>query len=307
MKNVLIIHYSQSGQLTEIVNNIVSSFGSEGIHIDYHDIKMEKPFPFPWTKAEFFGVFPETFLQVPERVNTINPDILNKTYDLIILGYQIWYLTPSLPTTSFLNTPEAKKLLANTPVITVIGCRNMWIMAQEKMKKKLKALGANLVGNIVLADRHLNHISVITISKWMFSGKKERFLGIFPKPGVSQKDIDESVKFGPIISNHLKNNDFSNLQNALLKEKAVKIKPFLITTDKRANLIFSKWAKLIQSKGDKNSQKRVFWVKFFNNYLLFAIWVIAPIVFILFLLTYIFSIHKIKQDKLYYSSVKIIE
>ena len=307
MKNVLVIHYSQSGQLTEIVNNIVSSFRNDTVHVDYHDIKMERPYPFPWTKAEFFGAFPETFLQVPEKVNPVKPDLLSKTYDLIVLGYQIWYLTPSLPTTSFLDTPEAKQLLANTPVITVIGCRNMWIMAQEKMKKKLKALGANLVGNIVLADRHLNHISVITISKWMFSGKKERFLGIFPKPGVSQKDIDESVKFGPIIAKHLNENEFSGLQEALLKEKAVKIKPFLITTDKRANLIFSKWAKLIQSKGEKNSPKRVFWVKFFNYYLLFAIWVIAPIVFILFLLTYIFSIHKIKKDKLYYSSVKIIE
>ena len=55
----------------------------------------------------------------------------------------------------------------------------MWIMAQEKMKKKLKSLNANLVGNIVLADRHINHVSVITIAQWMFSGKKERFLGIF--------------------------------------------------------------------------------------------------------------------------------
>lgn len=307
MKSVLVIHYSQSGQLTEIVNNIVSPLAKDNIHVDYHDIKMENPFPFPWTKADFFGIFPETFQQIPEKVKPIPSKILNKNYDLIILGYQIWYLTPSIPINSFLNTSEAKLLLQNKPIITVIGCRNMWIMAQEKMKKKLKELQANLVGNIVLADRHLNHISVITISKWMFSGKKERFLGIFPKPGVSQKDIDEAVKFGPIISKHLKTNNFSTLQEALLSKDAVKIKPFLVTTDKRANLIFSKWAKLIRSKGEKNSKKRVFWVKFFNNYLLFAIWIIAPIVFILFLLTYVFSIHKIKKDKLYYSSVKYKE
>ncbi|MFD2822381.1 dialkylresorcinol condensing enzyme DarA [Lacinutrix iliipiscaria] len=304
MKNVLVIHYSQSGQLTEIVNNIATPLTNDGIQVDYHRIKMEKPFPFPWNKAAFFGAFPETFLQVPEKVNAVPQNILNKKYDLIILGYQVWYLTPSIPINSFLNTPDAKQLLANTPVVTVIGCRNMWIMAQEKMKKTLKELQANLVGNIALVDRHINHISVITISEWMFSGKKERFLGVFPKPGVSQKDINEAVKFSPIISKYINKGDFSQLQKALLQENAVKIKPFLVTTDKRANLIFSKWAKLIQSKGDKNSQKRIFWVKFFNYYLLFAIWIIAPIVFILFLLTYIFSIHKIKKDKLYYSSVK---
>jgi len=307
LKNVLVIHYSQSGQLTEIVNNIVSPLSDNGIQIDYHEIKMEKPFPFPWKEEDFYGAFPETFQQAPEAVKPVSAEILNKKYDLIILGYQVWYLTPSIPINSFLETSDAEKLLKNTPVITVIGCRNMWIMAQEKMKKKLIDLQANLVGNIALVDRHLNHISVITIAKWMFSGKKESYLGIFPKPGVSQKDIDEAVKFGPIIFKHLQENNFNNLQDALLKEEAIKIKPFLVTTDKRANIIFSKWSKLIQSKGDKNSPKRTFWVKLFSYYLLFAIWFIAPIVFILFLITYVFSMHKIKKDKVYYSSVNYIE
>ncbi|MGB1307279.1 MAG: dialkylresorcinol condensing enzyme DarA [Oceanihabitans sp.] len=306
MKQILVIHYSQSGQLTEIVNNIVSPLKKDAeVQIDYCAIEMEKPFPFPWNKKEFFGCFPESFLQIPSKIKPLPQTIVNKKYDLIILGYQIWYLTPSIPANSFLNTPEAKKLLHKTPVITVIGCRNMWIMAQEKMKKKLQELQANLVGNIVLADRHLNHISVVTIGKWMLSGKKDRVWGIFPKPGVSQKDIDESEKFGKVIANHLPKNNFNTLQNALLQENAVKIKPFLITTDKRANVIFSKWAAIIFSKGEKNSKKRQFWEKIFNYYLLFAIWVIAPIVFILFLFTYIFFIPKIKKDKKYYSSVEI--
>lgn len=303
MKKILVIHYSQSGQLTNIVNSVLSPLDRDQFQIDYHNIQMEKPFPFPWTKSEFFGVFPETFLQIPHKVNSVSKDILNENYDLIILGYQIWYLTPSLPINSFLDTPEAKQLLQNKPVITIIGCRNMWIMAQEKMKQKLKVLQANLVGNIVLADRHINHISVITISNWMFTGKKNRYLGIFPKPGVSQKDIEEAGRFGPIISKHILKNNFDGLQDALLKEKAVKIKPFLVTTDKRANIIFAKWAKLIQSKGEKNTARRAIWVKIFNYYLLFAIWIIAPIVFILFLLTYLFSVSKIKQDKLYFSSI----
>ena len=305
MQSVLVIHYSQSGQLTEIVNNISAPIKDEKTEVTHVSITMKTPFPFPWNKKEFYGAFPDTFNQIPQEVEDLPKDIVNKKYDLIILGYSIWYLTPSLPTTSFLNTEQAQTLFNNTPVITVIGCRNMWIMAQEKMKKKLKALNANLVGNIVLADRHINHISVITIAQWMFSGKKERFLGIFPKPGVSQKDIDDAEKFGPIISNHLKKASFQNLQHDLLEHHAVKIKPFLITVDKRANVIFSKWAQFIHSKGDKNAQKRQFWVKIFNYYLLFVIWFIAPIVFILFLLTYLPLYSKIKRDKVYYASVAL--
>src|SRR5690606_24264656 len=105
------------------------------------------------------------------------------------------------------------------------------------------------------------------------------------------------------ILHYLKENRLPELQPTLLKADAVHIKPFLITTDKRANIIFERWAKLIRSKGDVNSTERGVWLKLFKYYLLIAIWVIAPIVFILFLIKYPFSIHKIKKDKRYYSSV----
>ncbi|TYB75304.1 dialkylrecorsinol condensing enzyme DarA [Bizionia algoritergicola] len=307
MKQVLVIYYSQSGQLTEILNNIVGSMQNNETAFTYLNIEMEEAFPFPWNKEQFFGVFPETFRQEPRPIKPIPDAILNKNYDLILFGYSVWYLTPSLPTTSFLATPEAKKLINNTPVITVIGCRNMWIMAQEKIKHKLQELQANLVGNIVLVDRHINHISVITIVQWMFTGVKKRFLGIFPKPGVSQKDIDEASKFGGIITKHLAQNDYNNLQNNLLDIGAVKVKPFLITVDKRANAIFSKWAHIITTKSDKNTSKRRFFVKLFNYYLLIAIWLISPLVFILFLLTYLPFYSQIKKDKVYYASVALKE
>ncbi|SFN50220.1 hypothetical protein SAMN04487989_101859 [Bizionia echini] len=307
MKQVLVIYYSQSGQLTEILNNIVKSMKNDETAFTYLNIHMEETFPFPWNKEQFFGVFPETFRQEPRQIKPISESILNKKYDLILFGYSVWYLTPSLPTTSFLATPEAKKLFKNTPVITVIGCRNMWIMAQEKMKSKLQELQANLVGNIVLVDRHINHVSVITIVQWMFTGVKKRFLGIFPKPGVSQKDIDEATKFGTVIAEHLNQNNYNNLQNNLLNVGAVKIKPFLITVDKRANAIFSKWADMISTKSEKNTSKRRFLVKLFNYYLLIAIWLISPLVFILFLLTYLPFYSQIKKEKVYYASVALKE
>lgn len=306
MKNILVIHYSQSGQLTEIVNNIARPLNdNKDVNVIHHQIKMEASFPFPWKKTDFFNAFPESFLQIPSKIKLIPDSILNQRFDLVILGYPVWYLSPSIPTTSFLKSSEAKKLLANTPVITVIGARNMWIMAQEKVKKLLKDCNAKLVGNIALVDRHINHISVITIVQWMFTGKKKRFLGIFPKPGVSQKDIDESSKFGDVILEHISNNNLNSLQSGLLKKKAVVVKPFLVVADKRGNILFGKWAKLIQSKGGPNSEKRTIWLKLFNYYLLFAIWIIAPLVFILFLLSYLPLYGKIKRDKKYYSSVEI--
>ncbi len=303
-KNVLVIYYSQSGQLLEISKNVTEALeSSNDVALSFYEIKLKNNFPFPWNRREFYDIFPETFLQIPKGLVDLENPILKKKYDLIILSYQVWFLTPSIPTNSFLKSKIASTLLKDTPVVTVIGCRNMWIQAQEKVKKLLLSHQAKLVGHIALVDRHLNHISVITIVQWMFSGVKKRYLGIFPKPGVSDKDINESTKFGHAILKNLLNNNYDSLQSELLKNGAIKIKPFLVLTDKRANVLFGKWANLISKKSESKSEKRQQWMKLFNMYLLFAIWVLAPIVFVIFLLTYVPLINKIKKDKKYYSSV----
>ena len=300
MKNVLAIYYSQSGQLEEIVRNIAKPLLlSDEINVTFYEIELEKPFPFPWQKEAFFDAFPESFLQIPTNIIPPSDAVLSKKYDLILLGYQVWYLSPSIPVNSFLKSEYAKQLFHNTPVVTIIGARNMWVMAQEKVKVLIKNINATLVGNTALVDRNINHISVITIVQWMFSGKKEKFLGIFPKPGVSEKEILNSEKFGYTILTHLKSDNFEGLQLALLEKDAVEIRPFLVEMDKKANKMFQKWANLINGK--TNSRKRL--LRAFNIYLLVAIWVISPIVYILHLLLFPFKFVKIKKEKKYFQGV----
>lgn len=302
MKEVLIIYYSQTGQLTDVLKNIASSLSGEEVSISYHEIVPKKKFPFPWKQEEFYGAFPETFLQIPTPLEPVPSQIIQKKYDLVILGYTTWYLTPSIPVNSFLKSEEANQLLANTPVVTVSASRNMWIMAQEKVKKLLVQNKAKLVGNIALVDRNMNHISVITIVHWLMGGKKTKMLGIFPKPGVSDNDINSASRFGTSIKNSLLQNEYSNLQENLLKIGAVKVDPSLIATDIRGNVVFAKWASHLIKK---NGEERKKWLVYFKYYLLFAIWLIAPIVYIVYLLTYIPMYRKIQKDKAYYSSVEL--
>lgn len=300
MKNVLVIYYSQSGQLESIARNIAKPLlNSNEINVLFHEIQLEKPFPFPWNNDAFFGAFPETFLQVPTALKPVSEEIMNTKFDLILLNYQVWYLTPSIPTNSFLKSPEAKKLLNNTPVVTINGSRNMWIMAQEKVKALLKQNNAFLKGNIALVDRVGNLISVITIVEWMFSGVKKKYLGIFPLPGVSDKDINESSKFGEVILSSLLENDLDYLQQKLVDIDAVKVSSYLVTVDRTANKIFAKWSNLIINKGES----RKTWTKVFKVYLLLAIWLISPIVYILHLITYPLKVQKIRKELAYYKGV----
>ena len=238
-------------------------------------------------------------MQIPAPIHNPSQDILNKKYDLVILAYQVWYLTPSIPINSFLKSDFGQQIIKNTPVVTVIGARNMWIMAQEKMKNSLVAANAKLVGNIALVDRHINHISVITIVHWMFTGKQTNYLGFFPKPGVADEEILNSSKFGEIILKHLKTNQFDSLQKELVAKDAVEIRSFLIEMDKKANKMFAKWANFIIKK----SNSRPTWLKFFNLYLFVAIWIISPIVYILHLFSIPFKTNQIKKEKTYFKGV----
>ncbi|WP_291098604.1 MULTISPECIES: dialkylrecorsinol condensing enzyme DarA [unclassified Flavobacterium] len=302
MKNVLVVYYSQSGQLESIARNIAKPLlDSDEINVTFHEIQLEKPFPFPWNNDAFFDAFPESFLQIPTALKPISPEILNTKFDLILLNYQVWYLSPSIPINSFLKSPEAKILLNNTPVITISGSRNMWIMAQEKIKKLLKQNNAQLKGNIALVDRAGNLISVFTIFDWMFSGIKRKYLGIFPMPGVSDKDIKESSIFGKVILSGLNDNNLENLQSKLVELDAVRVKPFLITVDRTGNKIFKMWSNFIVKKGEL----RKTWLKVFKVYLLVAIWVISPIVFVFYLIFYPLMLNKIKKEKSYYKGIVI--
>jgi len=302
MKKVLVIYYSQSGQLLEITNNITKDLLADSeVDLSFYNIKLEEDYPFPWKKDVFYNAFPESFSQTPESLGDLDNPLLKEKYDLIIYSYQVWYLTPSIPANSFLKSDIATKLFKNTPVVTIIGCRNMWCMAQDKMKQLLLDLDANLVGNIVLTDRHINHVSVVTIVHWMMNADKtKRFLGVFPLPGISQKDIDEATKFSPAVLGSLKTENYQELQEILIQQEATRIKPFLILVDRKANMIFSFWAKLILKKEKISIQKRKRFVKLFSYYLLFAIWVVSPIVFIVYLLAYPFTAKKRNMDINYY-------
>lgn len=300
MKNVLVIYYTQSGQLREIAQQITKPLANDAdVKLTFHEIQLEQPFPFPWDKTSFFDAFPESFLQIPRDLKPIPSEILDQKYDLILLHYQVWYLSPSIPINSFLKSPEAAILLKDTPVVTISGSRNMWVMAQEKVKKLLKDNGARLVGNVALVDRVGNLISVITIVEWMFTGVKKRYLNIFPLPGVSAKDIRESEKFGKIIRSAIHSQNFGTLQNDLVSSGAVRISPYLVKVDKTANKIFNKWANFIKNR--KKSRK--IWLKVFYVYLFLAIWLISPIVYILHVFTYPLKVNSIKRETQYLQRV----
>ncbi len=276
----MVTYYSQTGQLKEILQNISHPFlqNKDEYEVIFYEIKLKKDFPFPWPEDVFYNTFPESYLQIPSEILPPPPEVLNQNFDLVIFGYQVWYLTPSIPIISFLKSEYAEQILKNKPIITVSATRNMWMLSQEKLKVHLKNLKTELVGNIALVDRHNNYTSVLTILNWMTSGKKEQKSPL-PDAGVAQKEIDETGKYGEIIKKYFSQGNFAGMQQELVKNGAVEIRPFLLKVERVGNKIFTVFSKKIIGKQGDSRKK---WIGIFKFYLMTAIWVISPIVLFFF-------------------------
>ncbi|WP_020590217.1 hypothetical protein [Desulfobacter curvatus] len=300
MKKILIIHYSQTGQLTDIVKSVTAPFKKdETVSITYERIRPKPAFPFPWSATQFCDVFPESVEGIPCEIEPVrfNPD---DDYDLVILAYQVWFLAPSLPITAFLDSPEAR-VMNGRPVLTIIGCRNMWLLAHETVKQKIIKSGGRLFGNIVLGDRTNNLLGVLTIAVWMLSGKKKIFFGLLPDAGISDQDIQDASKFGTILKNALKKNDPGPIQETLNRHGAVSVVPQYILFEKRIQRIFKIWSKFILKKGKRGNPARKFRVRLFLGYLFAAIAVIAPVSTVLSMLAIKFKKDEIKNAMDYFS------
>jgi hypothetical protein len=298
-KKVLAVYFTQSGQLGEIIDNFTGPLIASGATVEKLQVQPVNKFPFPWTSRVFFEAMPESVKMIPADLEPFT--LQESRYDLIIIGFQPWFLSPSIPVSSILQLPSFKNVLKDTPVITISGCRNMWINAQEKNKRLSKEAGANLVGNIALVDKHNNYTSLVTILYWMMTGKKDRKWGIFPKPGVSDEDVVNSSVFGKTVNENLSSGNWDDLQQKLVAQKGVDVKYHLMFIERKAGKIFNIWSKIIYGKKNRSSLLVVF-----KYYLLIALCIAAPLILLVDAIFFKpFLGKRIKRQKQYYSGVEL--
>ena len=274
IKRVLVLNYSQTGQLTEITGRIVEPLQRDkNILLHIETLRPLKPYPFPWKFFSFLDAFPESahMIAPPLQPLSLSGD---EDFDLVILPYQVWFLAPSLPVTAFLKHPVAKKLLAGKPVVTVIACRNMWMMAHEKMKVLLDACGARLLDNVVLVDPSPTMVGLFTTPLWLLSGKRS-LLKILPPAGVDAASIQASSRFGFALREALHNDQERGNAPLLSGLKAAKVNPHLLVSEKAATRSFFLWGLLLRAVGQPGQLRRR---PFLILYVIFLIALILTIV-----------------------------
>jgi len=248
MTRILVLYYSQTGQLTRAARAMLAPLGARrDVEIVWQELRPVTPYPFPWSFFRFLDVFPECVYLDPAPIAPVafDPDA---RFDLIVLAYQVWFLSPSPPITAFLQSPAAR-VLKDRPVITLIACRNMWLSAQEKIRALLAARGARLIDNVVLVDQGPPWATFVTTPRWLLTGRQDGFWGVFPPAGVSADAIAAAARFGRALVDALAK-PLGDARGSLLHGlRAVKVNPGYIAGEKIAHRSFLLWGRLLRAVG----------------------------------------------------------
>jgi hypothetical protein len=278
MQRILIVYYSQSGQLRDILESLSAPLiASKDFEIVTAELKPRTPYPFPWPFWRFFSTFPEAVAELPDAIEPIQVDE-SRPFDLIILAYQVWFLSPSMPMMAFLQSADATRLLKDRRVVTVIGCRNMWLQAQERMKVHLTRIGAHLVDNAVFTDSSHTAATFVSTPLWMFTGRRGPFLGgLIPAAGVSQQEIAGASRFGASSSAQLPQRPATDRSSFFAGLGAVRITEHLIASEAIGRRSFRVWGRLLRACGPRDSYRRRVVLGIYVVFLLSLIVTVVPL------------------------------
>ena len=168
MKRVLVLWWSQSGQLEDCMRAFTAPLQDAGVEIVYARVEPAVPYPFPWNVSAFFGQFPETFRE--EGVD-IAFEIPSGDFDTVITASQVWFLKPSPPFTRLLS--QHPELFAGRRVINLVVCRNMWIRGWGRLAERIRGAGGTITDRVVAVHSGSVFASYFTTLAWMLTGRRD--------------------------------------------------------------------------------------------------------------------------------------
>jgi hypothetical protein len=275
VSRILVIHYSQSGEVERAAEAFVGPLEMEGHEVTFAPISPMATYPFPWRSVRrFFDAMPESVLGVPPEVQPPAFDPAER-YDLVILAYPVWFLSPAPAIQGLLQMPHAA-VLRDTDVVTLTVCRSMWQRASERMKTLLVAVGARHIDNVVVTHQGSPLATFVSTPRALLFGKRDRLMGIFPEAGASNDDLERVRRLGEVAASAL-GRDRRPGTSLLEGEPAVRVVRWLIVPELFASYVFVGWASAIRRLGAIHLGLRAIGVYGFAFALVLMILVVLPV------------------------------
>lgn len=246
MKRLLVIYYSQSGDVRQMAECFVEPLEHAGVETVWECVRPVVDYPFPWRNLyRFFNVMPECVLGDPPEIGPaeFSPD---ERFDLVVLAYQAWFLSPSLPIQGFLKSSQAD-VVRDRDVITICVSRNMWQRASEQTKKLLREAGARHVDNVVVTHQGPPWATFLTTTRMLFWGKRDRLWNLLPPAGISDEGQQRVRSLGAALAQQA---DAIGKGHSLLRGLgAVEVYRRYVVAELVGGQVFRGWAHVIRLLG----------------------------------------------------------
>jgi hypothetical protein len=152
----------------------------------------------------------------------------------------------------------------------------MWLSAQETMKHLISDAGGHLIDHLAFVDQGHPLATFITTPRWVWTGKRDSFLGL-PPAGVSPDDIRDASRFGHALADGLARDLEKSGQPMLTGLRAVTVNPRLAISERAGQRAFRVWSKLIRLMGKRGQWRRRPLLLVFVLYLITLILTIVPL------------------------------
>ena len=244
----MIIYYSQSGEVARVAESFAGELGTAGAEVTWDALRPRNEYPFPWRSLQrFFDAMPETILGLPPPIEEPKFDLAPR-YDLVVIAYPVWFLSPAPPVQAFFRTAAAAAL-KGADVITISVSRSMWQNASETMKRLLAAAGAYHRDNIVVTHQGSSLATLISTPRALLYGNRESLLGVFPRAGVSELDVARVRGLGRVVARRLSAGSDACRGPLLRGEPALAIQRWSVVPELLAWYCFFGWAVAIRALG----------------------------------------------------------
>ena len=207
MKYVLVVYYSQSGEVRRAVESLMRPLmGAEDFDVQIVELQPRVPFPFPWRRiTAFFGVMPDTVLagHGPNLSLSLISGPESRSANLVVLAYPVWFLMPAPPVQRFL-ADDARRLVQQTPVVALCVCRGMWYHAALTVKRALQQLPCPRLLHIVVTHQGPQWATLLSVPRQLLFGSQRRLLPGLPPPGIATTDFSRLTNIGESLRNALR-------------------------------------------------------------------------------------------------------
>lgn len=245
MKRVLLVCYSQTGQLRRCADTFLEPMRRAGAEVDVVVPQPKQPYPWPWGFGKFVDAFPECVQGKAPEMDAATLQAPRGKYDLVVIAYQVWYLAPALPIVGWLES-EAASVLKDTPVVALCACRNMWQRAFVALKKRVSAKGGRIIDHVVREDSGPAWATFWSTPRWVMTGDRIGATKLLPAAGVSDSDIATLAQPGSKVAEALMS---SKLETSVLNGSEAKVNRVFVIPELIARFFFGHWASVIGSAG----------------------------------------------------------